>query len=281
MSSQHKLYDYQVTPPAEVWNSIATGLDEWQQLKPLAQKLNAMEVAPPDLAWKNILDNLEEENAFDHLSDRLKHFEIPPPAALWSKIEPELPRAVAAPKLAPVKKGSFKWARYAVAATVVGLLCFATFHMIEKSNKDSATILSRFENTDRKNDQQIASLDRKEKEPVKQVQPLAAHPSVLPDAHTQPTQIKTASGNTYITTVERNKALQGRYIMLMTEDGKVVRMSKKLGNIADCVAGEASGSECSNQIQQWQKQLAKAPVTATPDTFLDLLDLASSDKSGL
>ena len=280
MSSQHKLYDYQVTPPAEVWSNIATELEEWQQLKPLGQKMEALEVAPPAQAWNNVLENLEEEKAFDHLSDRLKQLEIPPPVQLWSKIESELPRAVAVPKSAPVKKGSFKWARYAVAATVVGLLCFATFHMIEKSNKDSKTILSRFENNDRKNDQQIASLDKKEKESTKQAPSLTGHPSV-PDAHTQPTQIKTAAGNTYTTTVEKNKSLQGRYILLMTEDGNVVRISKKLGNIADCVAGASSGSECSGQIEQWQKQLAKAPVTATPDTFLDLLDLASTDKSCL
>ena len=46
MSSQHKLYDYQVTPPAEVWSNIATELEEWQQLKPLGQKMEALEVAP-------------------------------------------------------------------------------------------------------------------------------------------------------------------------------------------------------------------------------------------
>ncbi|MBO9617879.1 MAG: hypothetical protein J7539_02495 [Niabella sp.] len=312
MNRQHKLYDYQVTPPAgaweriagsleelqsfssvsgkllnaeaappaDAWKQLAASLDELEQLAPVARKLENIEVPPPAAAWDAIVEQLDSANDFNQLSEKLQHLAIEPPAALWSRIEPELPvKAVARAKTV-----SFKWARYAVAASVVGLLCFATIHLLEKSAKGKGTGLAVLHTNEKKDNTQVAVTlpkdtnttpqNEEETDSAEEAAPLLAQQDKTPG---QPTQIMTATGHTYHTTIEKNKALQGRYIMLMTEDGNVVRMSKKLGNIADCVSGETDGSECTNQIQEWQKEVANAPVTATPDTFLDLLNLASAD----
>lgn len=322
MSRQHKLYDYQVTPPADAWEHIAGTLDElqqlapvskklqdaelppppeaWehiagtleelQQLTPIGRKLEQIEVTPPVAAWNRILDQLEDNNRLNQLSEKLKNLAIAPPAALWSKIEAALPGKAVVPKPAPVKTGSFKWTRYAVAASVIGLLCFATLHLLEKFAKNRATALAVFSNNQKKDNRQTAGIASKGTYALP-ANGQEADSSVEGGAHllaqgerasNAPTQIRTATGHTYHTTIEKNKAIQGRYIILMTQDGNVVRMSKKLGNIADCVSGETAGSECTSQIQEWQKELANAPVTATPDTFLDLLDLAKTDlQSGM
>lgn len=280
MNSQHKLYDYQVTPPAEAWKNIATELEELQALKPLGQQLLALETEPPAAAWNHILEHLEEEHSFSNVAGRLRALEVAPPAAAWDKIDAELDAAKPVSKLAPVKKGAFNWSKYAVAACIVGLLGFSIFHLVEKSNRDSNGIIADlFEKKEDSSKPSVALHDSKIKPAIK------PHPETGSDLAlnepVKPVQIKTASGNTYKTTVEKNKAIQGRYIMLMTEDGNVVRMSKKLGNMADCVAGENNSEDCNYQIEQWQKEMAKAPVAATPDNILDILELARSENAGL
>lgn len=279
MNSQHKLYDYQVTPPAEAWKNIAEELDELQQLKTLGEKLQTLSVAPPALAWNNILENLEEDNAFTNLSQRLSNVEVVPPAGIWSKIEANLDASQPAKKLAPVKKGNFRWSRYAIAASVIALLGLGIFYMVERSEKESQSIARLFETKNTPQQPQMAT-GLKGKAASKEDQAHTANP-LLADVHLRPTQVKSAAGNTYNTTVEKNKSIQGRYIMLMTEDGKVVRMSKKLSSVADCVAGDAESDECNHKIEEWQNQLAKAPVATSPDSFLDLLALAENETAGL
>ncbi|MBO9594292.1 MAG: hypothetical protein J7599_15410 [Niabella sp.] len=277
--NSHKLYDYQVAPPAEAWKNIAGELDVLQALKPLGLQLQAMETPPPAAAWDHILNHLEEEQSFSNVAERLRGLEMAPPANLWSKIDEALDTAKPVSTLAPVRKGNFNWSKYAVAACIVGLLGFGVFHLVEKSNRDSKDLVDIF----KKQDSSIPTLaleDPKNKPAVKP-HTETGHGLALNETPAKTSQIKTPAGNTYKTTLERNKAIQGRYIMLMTEDGNVVRMSKKLGNMADCVAGENSGEACNYQIEQWQKEMAKASVAATPDNFLDLLELAKTENAGL
>lgn len=242
MNRQHKLYDYQVTPPADAWERIAGSLEEqqqfsavarklqeaavtppataWkdiagelddlQQLAPVARKLESIDVPPPPAVWNAILDELDAHNDFDQLSEKLNQMAVVPPAAVWSKIEPALPGKVAAAKPAPVKTGSFKWARYAVAASVVGLLCFATIHLLEKSAKNRTAGLAIL-NSGKKDSgpaaitpkgtsttpQNEAGTDSSEEDA-----PLFAQREKTPG---QPTQIMTATGHTYHTTIEKTK----------------------------------------------------------------------------
>jgi hypothetical protein len=90
--------------------------------------------------------------------------------------------------------------------------------------------------------------------------------------------LKPGRGNVYAPSYEKNRETQGRYIVLMTEGGDVVRMSRKFGSMADCIAGENPGADCGNQIAKWQEELASAPVSSTPDNLLDILDLANKEQ---
>ncbi|MGJ7032195.1 hypothetical protein [Niabella hirudinis] len=280
MDSQHKLYNHQVTPPVAAWNHIAAELEEWQALKSWARPLQALEAEPPAAAWNHIFEHLEGEQAFAPIAEKLRGLEAPPPPLAWDKIETELHATRSASKLHPVKKSVFNWSKYAVAACIAGLLGFSIFHLVEKSHKNSNNMISGL--FEKKGPvapppmaHPIPDIKPAEKPHVETTGDLALNTPIKPQ------QIRTSSGNTYNTTVEKNKAIQGRYIMLMTEDGNVVRMSKKLGNMADCVAGENTSNDCNYQIEQWQKEMAKAPVAATPDNFLDILELARSENTDL
>ncbi|MEJ7914219.1 MAG: hypothetical protein WKF70_13750, partial [Chitinophagaceae bacterium] len=52
-----KLLSYEVPPPPGAWKTIATELNESNQLLPLADKLYQFEVTPPGNAWKIISDS--------------------------------------------------------------------------------------------------------------------------------------------------------------------------------------------------------------------------------
>ncbi|WP_018630928.1 hypothetical protein [Niabella aurantiaca] len=281
MSSQHKLYNHQVTPPAEAWKNIAGELEELQTLKPLGQRLQALETTPPPAVWDHIREHLEEEHSFTGVAERLQTLEVMPPAAAWDQIDAALKTDMPATKQAPVKRGAFNWSKYAVAACIAGLLAFALFHLANKPDNNTKDILAKIFDGKKDSSKPPVALQQPKTGPAALPHSEAGGSLALNDPPVKPVQIRTASGNTYKTTVEKNKAIQGRYIMLMTEDGNVVRMSKKLGNMADCIAGENASEDCNYQIEQWQKEMAKAPVAATPDNFLDILELAKSENAGL
>jgi hypothetical protein len=67
-----------------------------------------------------------------------------------------------------------------------------------------------------------------------------------------------------------------RYIVLMTPDGNIIRMSKKLSNMICCVSGEEEDKECKDQMKRWREKIACAPAGHSPGNFMDILGLLSS-----
>ncbi len=80
-----------------------------------------------------------------------------------------------------------------------------------------------------------------------------------------------ASGNNSID-------MANRYVMLMTPDGRILRISKKLGDLVCCVSGEEVDEACEDQLKKWRKKLADSPVTPAPGNFMDILDLLHTFK---
>ncbi|RYY59985.1 MAG: hypothetical protein EOO05_11525 [Chitinophagaceae bacterium] len=65
-----------------------------------------------------------------------------------------------------------------------------------------------------------------------------------------------------------------RYVTLMTPDGDLLRMSKKLGPLVCCVTGQDQDEQCKNQIRKLQQELASSPVGQ--GNVLDVLDIVAS-----
>ena len=73
---------------------------------------------------------------------------------------------------------------------------------------------------------------------------------------------------------EHTPNLADRYIMYMTPEGGIVRMSKKWGDLVCCVSGQDQDENCKDQIKKWQEKLACAPVAN--GNFMDIFSLVNT-----
>lgn len=285
-NDQHRLYQLEVTPPVGAWENIATELNEIDEFAALSQKLNAATSTPPAFIWDNISFSLHEEERFEVIGEKLSQIHIAPPASVWHRIETALiaSKSETLAKVTPLQQPHSKktFIPYAAAACIIGLLGFLGYRMMERSSKSSVNIEKTIEANNNApvkmntaptvNDQKlVVKREGKTNAPDSSTLLLATAP--LQETSTVMQQ------NNYATTIEKNKDIDGRYIMLMTNDGDVVRMSKKLGKIADCIAGETESSNCNEQIAHWQKEMATTPMLTSPDNILDLLELANKESN--
>lgn len=294
MSSLKKIYDFEITPPAGAWNNIARELDDQEGTQDLSKRLTALEVTPPAMAWNMIAEELdmadEEHNiaeklynveaavpvmAWEHITrelddqkaleiieKKLSNMQVTPPAAAWVNIIKELEGKKKEPALVvPMNHG---WLKYAAAACFVAIISISAFFILTDGDSDNRYTAGNNGKTNgtpnvktalQTNTQQQAGTDNRQQQALK--------------------GIRTRLGNAYSASNERNLDLQNRYIILMTQDGNIVRMSKKVSNMADCIAGE--DHSCDDQISKWQKEMASSNAASSPDNFLDILDMASGD----
>lgn len=278
MNPQHKLYDFEVAPPVGVWEHIAAELDELNEYKTVSQKLQHIQISPPASLWNNIKNELEEGQSFEIIARKLSNVQVPPPVMAWTNIQRQLDGEKKTARVIPIKSSRSRWVRYAVAACVVGLLGILGYYLSVNSSKDVAIIKEGIA----KNNTETAPPPTDSKT-IQPVAPKAAA-NAPATAKSQSEGIVAAmpspvvkTGNMYAPTIEKNEEIQGRYIMLMTENGDVVRLAKRLKGIADCIAGEDNSIDCNQQIAQWQEQMVKTPLPSTPDNFLDILELANKE----
>jgi len=294
MNSLKKIYDWEVTPPAGAWKAIARELDNLDFENKLSQKLEALEVTPPPAVWSHIAAQLDEVNQENKLSKKLYNTEVTPPPAMWDKISRELDdqealkviekklahlevqppagtwasirSALDAPQQKPaatVASMGYGWLKYIAAACFITIISITAYFIFkDESASDNAYTADNI----RKELPASSTASIKKAAPVPQDAGKAALAG-----------IRTKLGNAYVASQERNTELQNRYIILMTPEGNIVRMSKKVSNLADCIAGE--DSSCDEQISQWQKEMANNAAVATPDNFLDMLDIAAGSQN--
>lgn len=299
MNSQNKIYNLEITPPAGVWDFIAKELDEIESNKLISEKLNALNVAPPEFLWKNIeaeLDNqntdqkiseklynlettppvlswenisreLDDQRALEIIEKKLKHLQIQPPAAAWINIQHELKNPSSERKGIVVPMNHNSWLKYAAAACFIAIIGITGYFIF----KDSSDTGQQFASNQSGKPFVAASKNEEENINTK---------PVIPPQESQKEKaiaaIRTSLGNAYSISNERNTELQNRYIILMTPDGNIVRMSKKVSNMADCIAGE--DNSCDAKISEWQKEMANNKTIAAPAGFLDILDMAGSQE---
>lgn len=275
-SLKDKMYNYEVTPPANVWEKIKSDLDEYEEANDFSTKLHNLEVAPPKNVWEKINSTLDAE------------------------------------KNTSVQKvrGLPAFLRYAAAAVVV--IGLATFGIIKFSSKTSgekelarkenkilpkdSTSLSKTEinssdNTATITEQQrddaaleaskktFAKLDMSENNKQKIREAIMMKPVDLisstssDDSYPEvcfPDNIRAILANSpTINTADR-------YIMLMTPDGNIIRISKKWADLLCCVSGEDEDEGCKDQLKKWRQKIASSSVAPSPSNFMDILGLVES-----
>jgi hypothetical protein len=256
-SLQNKLYNYAESPPKKTWEKIAAALDESNLADEFPSKLYNAEAVPPASAWDKIASSLDAEH----------------------------------PVVIPMPRKSFPLFRYAAAAAIIGIITFGIIKWTGTNNsqidtkklagtKDSTpgnkeTVLPN-ENNIVKNNTSKENISSEE-----------SNAKIANTNQVKTTHIKKAR-NSYSVSEnidatqpiyaynEYGPNLADRYIMLMTPNGNIIRMSKKWGDLVCCVSGEEQDNDCKDQLKKWQEKIAASPVAPSPGNFMDILSLVSS-----
>lgn len=309
---EHKIYNHEVNPPAHLWEKIVVDLDSseldhqypstlqesvatppagmWDRIasaieEPIAaRKLYDLEVAPPASAWKSIA------------------------ASLGGVIEYSATEQVPVTKvrtMSPVL-------RYAIAALFIGLIAFGGFRLFNTGSSNASSegqqaIAPVIPNTtnnaaDGKSGpvDQLATQEQpaRHEESNQESRPVYASMANKSQQRIRRTGTEdyfipaaTITSAEYFAPQKMYKDLEctdvnavqfasnspmdmaSRYTMLMTPDGHIVRVSKKLGDFICCVSGEEVSDDCKDQLKKWRQRLANTPVAGSTGNFTDLLDL--------
>ncbi|HRO70578.1 MAG TPA: anti-sigma factor [Chitinophagaceae bacterium] len=267
MSSLHdKMYDYEVTPPSRNWDRIAAALDESELQNNFPKRLYQVESTPPETAWENIRKAISPD------SDA---------------------------KPAPVRRLAPLF-RYAAAAILIGVVAVgitrftinnddnneafsSTAPQAVDTNQSTLTSESADEGNDlvRQDDSKV-EIDQ----PASRERPRAVRTVDRPAKREQETVAKAVYTQHYQVDPHLSQSIYAyadyvpdiadRYVMLMTPDGNIIRMSKKWSDLLCCVSGEEQDANCKNQIKKWQEKIASSSLAPAPGNFMDILGLINS-----
>ncbi len=298
---QHKLYDYEVTPPENTWAKIAEALEEAAKDESTRVKLQELSVNPPSRTWEKISAELDESFEVEDISYRLYAAEVMPPATAWGKIQSGLDQQ---PEIAkPGRRKIFPALRTAAAILVLAIASYAAWQWLKPAPKqtdlaaknlavpstdkttapvplpDPSTIVPADNSQDADEARNDAALEASKKS--------MARLDISPKKRKEiASGFRFASAGTGTEDPDHGytgfeglpadgNPVADRYILIMTPEGNFIRVSKKLSDLVCCVAGEEPDRECRDQVEKWRKQLACSSA-AHPGNFFDILSLVSS-----
>lgn len=269
-SVQNKILNYEVSPPAGVWEKIADALDESELAHEFPSRLYGAEVIPPVSAWDKIASLLD---------------------AAHETAIPEHRRT------SPILK-------YAAAAVVIGLLAWGGIQLLNTrtGNKEVAkknVLPTETDNPAPVNDKNINSPDENIAsvnndlllEEARNDAALEASKKTFAklDMPVKSRIKEIASGFSFASSFNGENIpgiipddeigtdnLANRYITLITPEGNIIRMSKKLTDMVCCVSGEDENNECKDQIKKWREKIICSPACHSAGSFMDMLDLVEA-----
>lgn len=303
---QNKMYKYEVQPPKGVWNRIALELDDAALENNFPVTLKNMEVMPAAAAWQNIATILDESLLINDYSTKLSKIAIPPPSTTWNKIIDQLdstPESVVSER-----KKIIPFFRYAIAASILGLIAWGAFQLFNAKKYETpvaeVTTPKEIPISVPTNSSTNNSIDKVAEEgnifsaeEARNDAALEASKKTFAklDVKFATSKIKNASDFFFIpeidepgvrglgnwdTPVPKND-FSDRYFFLMTPEGNIIRISKKLSNIVGCVAGAEQDEECLDQLKKWQKKMASPKSIQSSGNLMEILNLANSLQESL
>lgn len=292
---QNKMYNFELPPPSGVWEKIAAELDESELTNKFPSTLHNIQITPPVHVWQGIAIALDEPAFVNDYAAKLGGIEVAPPAAAWNKIKTSLDTAV------PEQRKIVPFLRYAAAAVVIGFLAWGGISLFDnKKSSDNTLAKSQTtvpaENTATNNtaiftDEDMAVTDvAASMEEARNDAALEASKKTFAklDATVTRSKIKNAANfffvaDDYEPTSTRGLGIEpeetpsmdvsNRYVMLMTPDGNIIRMSKKLKELVCCVSGELQDKDCVDQMKKWRDILGNPSINHSSNSFIDILSL--------
>jgi hypothetical protein len=130
--ADNRLYHFEVEPPAAAWENIAAALDQEKGLSALQTRLYQYEVNPPAAAWEKIASTLDQETVLPDWQKKLYQFEIDPPAAAWTNITAVLDASEKTPVISINKKSRSQLLRLAAGVAALAIAIFAVSVIMNK-----------------------------------------------------------------------------------------------------------------------------------------------------
>lgn len=300
---QNKMNGYEVTPPPGVWEKIVAELDDSDLGYQFPTRLKRLEVIPPVNIWHNIADTLNESEFITDFAGRLIDIKVAPPPTIWNAIQTSLDaeQEVAVPAF----RRFSPFLKYAAAAAIITFLVWGGMQLFTKESINSEVAkkdqIKPTENSNPTSISQIvtagenitlsdvsASLEEARNDAALE-QSKKTYAKL--DIAVTRNKIKNVADFFFVTDEYEPTGTRGlnieeppmtdiadRYIMLMTPDGNIIRMSKKLGNIVCCVSGQEQDKGCADQMKKWREKLASPGANHSSGNVLDILNLINSMK---
>jgi hypothetical protein len=292
-SVRDKLYNQEIIPPADTWEKVAVALNESELENKFPASLYNIAIDPPANAWQEIADTLDKEQL--QFPSRLYNMEVVPPITMWQKLAASL-NPTGENAGTPVKK-MFPILRYAAAAIFIGIIAYGIIRLVvntagnensivNTASKDSSsnneatgrgtTQIPEGSNENeeevviKKSNNVLAKFDKPVKKTVKTVVSSADR------IENDPIDVDPNLSRSIYAYADYIPNIADRYVMLMTPDGNIIRMSKKWGDLLCCVSGEEQDADCKNQLKKWQEKMASSTLAPSPGNFMDILGLVNS-----
>ena len=241
--------------------------------------------------------DLDEAELANQFPQRLYNIEATPPAGSWEKVNAALHPANES--ATPLLKRITPFFRYAAAAIFIGAVAFGIIKLTagndnslsttaqsavdpdsseSSTNKTSVTeeipknnevLPDKDDSTLEQNNSQVAESDRPAKTIVRKANPGLIHGRKADNAEMEP-------ASPIYAYEDHVPNLADRYVMLMTPDGNIIRMSKKWSGLLCCVSGEEQDEDCKDQLKRWQQKMATSSLAPSPGNFMDILGLVNS-----
>ncbi len=295
---ENKMYNLEVMPPAAVWEKIAEELDESALSLQFSSRLHSIEIIPPTRVWESITASLDEPLLENDFAEKLTNIHITPPSAVWNKITNSLDAENETPlfkqrKISPLLK-------YAAAAVITGFLAWGGVQLMTKKSEINDTSKQAIiqSNSVTETAAIIPTLDENialkditaSLEEARNDAALEASKKTFArlDNTTTSSKIKNAADFYFVNDNFEPTDTRGfntdpiatpsvditnRYIMLMTPDGNIIRMSKKLRELVCCVSGEDQDKDCLDQMKKWRENIGNPSAIHSSSNFIDVLDI--------
>lgn len=297
------MYHFAAPPPDGAWEKIAGELDNVPLHHPFIKKMQTLAVQPNATSWQFIALALDEEKFKNDYQQKLSGLAVTPPSSVWDKIATGLSLDTTVTHNRKNKISVLL--RYAAAACVLALLAWGAYFFLNKNTKNEIPIAKQTDTTVEKKlpvpNYDIAKVLQNENVGIEGITASvqeARNDAALEaskktyavlDKKIKDPKIKNAADFFFMP--ERDEpGVRGlgdwtppqqtnnpdRYFTLITPEGHIIRISKKLGDMVGCVAGAEQDIECLEQLKKWRAKLANPKLPSSSANFMEILNLAKS-----
>lgn len=277
------LYDYEVAPPPALWGKIAGQLEDTDLPATVAEKLSGYQANPPSGTWDRIVATLDAEKQ-------------------------------GGGRLIRLQPGYARLLRVAAAVAVLAILTFGAVRLFDHRPSDNGLATGQNGNAGQKTDsatngKETAGANTTENNNAGDDANAANGDDELAGAMIAQarvmnyrqaarvpeydiTNIPASLSESFSTEdmIDREHVINyeaapisydpskigegNRYLLFISPDGYLVRISKRLAGMVGCLYDEGNGDEqCRDKVKEWREKMARSSISPAPGNFMDILDM--------